>query len=422
MEIINRKKQLKAILAFINECELEIIQALKEDLGRPVFETSAIELGSLRYEISHTLSKLSFWVNPRFVKTPLVCQPGKSWIEYKPLGTILNIAPWNYPFQLTLGPLSNMIAAGNYVVIKPSELAPSSSRLLAHKLPGYLDVKIVEGGPEVTGSLLDKKWDHIFYTGGSRVAQIVLEKAAKYLTPVTLELGGKCPALVDRDADIQIAARRIAWGKFINAGQTCVAPDYVLVHEDIKDRLIAEISKVITHFFGNNPKRSPDYGRIINQAHMERLIKLCPNAHYDLEQRYFAPTLIEKLPEEEIFGPILPVISVKNLEEAVSFVNARPKPLALYYFSTDKINQKKVLASTHSGGVCINDTVSHLGNPNLPFGGVGESGYGAYHGRAGFERFSHMRSVYQRSDSLDIPLRYPPYSKTTLKIANWFQS
>lgn len=422
MEIKQRKKQLKGILAFIKEHEREIIQALKDDLGKPVFETVAVELGSLQAEITHALTNLSSWMQPRPVKTPLICQPGHSWVEYQPLGTILNIAPWNYPFQLTLVPLANMTAAGNSVVIKPSELAPASASLLAKKLPNYLDVKIFEGGPETTQKLLEQKWNHIFYTGGSHVAQIILEKAAKHLTPVTLELGGKCSAIVDKDANIEIAARRIAWGKFLNAGQTCVAPDYILAHEDIKAKLTAEISRSITRFFGTEPKNSPDYGRIINQAHMQRLINMCPSANYDLEQRYFAPTLSDKLPEEEIFGPILPIISVKNLQEAIGVVNAYPKPLALYFFSTSKANQKKLLLETSSGGVCINDTISHLAISELPFGGVGESGFGAYHGRWGFERFSHARAIYKRSDKIDIPLRYPPYSATALKIASWLQN
>lgn len=422
VEITQRKKQLKSLLAFIRECEPDMIKALKEDLGKPLFEASAIELGSIKVEIAYTLKNLSSWMQPQIVSTPLVCQPGQSWIEYKPLGTILNIAPWNYPFQLTLVPLANMIAAGNSVVIKPSELAPASAHVLSQNLPKYLDVKIDEGGPEITQKLLEKRWDHIFYTGGSRVAQIILEKAAKYLTPVTLELGGKSPVIVDKDARLKIAARRIAWGKFLNAGQTCVAPDYILAHEDIKDELAKEISKSVTRFFGTEPKNSPDYGRIINQTHMQRLIQLCPHANYDLAQRYFAPTLLDTLPEEEIFGPILPIMAIKNLQDAINFVNARPKPLALYYFSTHKKNQKQLLLETSSGGVCINDTISHLGISGLPFGGVGDSGFGAYHGRHGFERFSHARAVYRRSDKIDIPLRYPPYSVTSFKIANWLQS
>jgi aldehyde dehydrogenase (NAD+) len=416
-----RRKHLKNILAFTHECEPQIIQALKEDLGKPIFESSVVELGSLRSEITYALKNLDRWTRPQTVCTPLIHQIGKSWIQYQPLGKILIIAPWNYPFQLTLGPLVSAIAAGNSACIKPSELAPASSHLLASKLPTYLDADIQEGGPEVTQALLDKQWDHIFFTGSSRVGRIVLEKAAKFLTPVTLELGGKCPAIVDSDADLKIAARRIAWGKFINAGQTCVAPDTIFAHEKIKAELMLELQKAIAQFFGNDPKQCPDYAQIINHVHLERLIKISPQSDYDLEKRYFAPTLLEHPIEDEIFGPILPVLSFKKLDEVIKLVNAQPKPLALYYFSSDKAAQQQIISSTHSGAVCINDTISHLGIPGLPFGGVGESGFGAYHGRWGFERFSQTKPVYSRSTWLDLPLRYPPYSNWALKIAKWFQ-
>ncbi len=421
MEITQRKKQLRGILAFIEECEPQIFEALRQDLGRPVFETSVLELGSLRTEIAYALENLASWTAPRPVRTPLVHQPGKSWIEYQPLGKILVIAPWNYPFQLTLGPLVNIIAAGNSAVIKPSELAPYSADLLAQKLPNYIDTQVVTGGPEATQKLLDQKWDHLFFTGGSRVGQIVLEKAAKFLTPVTLELGGKCPCIVDETAHLEVTARRIAWGKLINAGQTCVAPDYVLAHDRVYEALTAELQKAITHFFGNNPKQSDDYARIINRPHMERLIALAPQADYDLEQRYFAPTLLDHIPDDEIFGPLLPIVPVKNLPAAIELINSRPSPLALYFFSSNKSAQKQITQQTKSGAVCINDTVSHLGIPGLPFGGVGESGFGAYHGRWGFERFSHAKPVFSRSTRVDMPLRYPPYTKMALRIANWFQ-
>lgn len=421
MENAHRKKQLKNILAFTHECEPQIIQALKQDLGKPTFEACIVELGSLRSEITYALKNLDRWTRRKPVCTPLIHQLGKSWIEYRPLGKILIIAPWNYPFQLTLGPLVSAIAAGNSACIKPSELAPASSNLLATKLPKYLDIEIAEGGPEVTQNLLEQKWDHIFFTGSSRVGQIVLEKAAKFLTPVTLELGGKCPAIVDFNADLKIAARRIAWGKFINSGQTCVAPDTVFAHESIKHDLIAELQKVIQQFFGDHPKRSPDYARVINKAHLDRLIKLSPKSDHDLGELYFAPTLLDHSVEDEIFGPILPVLGFKNLDDAIKQINTQPKPLAIYYFSSDKTAQHKIIQETNSGAVCINDTISHLGIPGLPFGGVGESGFGAYHGRWGFERFSQAKPVYSRSTCIDLPLRYPPYSNWALKIAKWFQ-
>ena len=427
MEIAQRKKQLRGILAFLKQHESEIIQALKADLGKPIFESHATELGMIRSEIAYALKNLHSWMIPKPVCTPLVHQAGKSWIQYEPLGKILIISPWNYPFQLTLAPLANIFAAGNEAVIKPSELAPHSAQLLAQRLADFVEVEVHTGGPEVTQKLLDQKWDHIMFTGSTRIGKLVYEKAAQNLTPVTLELGGKCPVIIDNTCDIKLSARRIAWGKFINAGQTCVAPDYILAHEDILDNLVLELQKSIWQFFGDNPENSPDYGRIINQAHLKRLINLAPDAKHNLETNYFAPTLLNKITpdhaamQEEIFGPILPILPFKKLEHAIGFVNTRPKPLALYCFSRSKNTQQKIISETHSGGVCMNDTVSHLGVPGLPFGGVGDSGFGYYHGKWGFERFSHAKSIYRRNTQIDLPIRYPPYTQTNLKIANWFQ-
>lgn len=427
MQIKKRKEQLQALSAFLKDCEPEIIQALKKDLGRPSFESSVLEIGSLRSEINYAIKNLTQWARPKSVKTPLVSMPGKSWIQYEPLGKILIIAPWNYPFQLTIAPLVGAIAAGNQTVIKPSELAPHSAELLAHKLANYVETQIVLGGPETTQHLLDQRWDHIVYTGGERVARIVLEKAAKHLTPTTLELGGKCPVIVDKETPVRLTAKRIAWGKFINAGQTCIAPDYILAHCDIKNQLIAELKQCVGQFYGSNPQLSSNYGRVINRAHLERLCKLSPSSRFDLEELYFEPTILDlstqshALMQDEIFGPILPVLAVNHMEEAIAIINQKPKPLALYCFSDNQRHQQQVLEQTQSGGVCLNDTISHIGNPELPFGGVGNSGFGAYHGRFGFERFSHAKAIYQRSTLLDIPLRYPPYSATTSEIANWFQ-
>lgn len=427
MKIAQRKKQLRGILTFIQSCESDIIKALKADLGKPLFEASALELGLVQSEIAYALGHLSSWMKPQAVYTPLVHQAGKSWVEYQPLGKILIIAPWNYPFQLTLAPLVSVIAAGNHAVIKPSELAPNSARLLSEKLPNYLDVEVKEGGPEVTQKLLEKKWDHIIFTGSSKIGKLVYEKAAQHLSPVTLELGGKCPVIIDQTADIPLSARRIAWGKFINAGQTCVAPDYILAHQSILDALADELQNSITQFFGIDPEQSPDYARIINPSHLARLIALVPETKYNSKTNYFAPTILKNIKshhavmQEEIFGPILPILPFDKLEEAIQFVNSRAKPLALYYFSQQKSSQETITQATLSGGLCINDTISHLGVPALPFGGVGESGFGSYHGHWGFKRFSHAKAIYSRNTKIDLPLRYPPYTRSALKIARWFQ-
>ena len=427
MEIEYRKKQLRGLLGFLQEHETALIQAVRADVGKPIFEIHATELGMVRSEIHHALKHLAAWTRPKSVCTPLVHQAGTSWIQYEPLGKILIIAPWNYPIQLTLVPLVNALAAGNQTVLKPSELAPHCAKLFAQKLPNSVDTKVYEGGPEVTQKLLEQKWDHILFTGSTRIGKLVYEKAAQTLSPVTLELGGKCPVILDNTCQLKLSARRIAWGKLINAGQTCVAPDYLLAHQDIVDNLVLELRNSIQQFFGKNPENSPDYGRIVNQTHLKRLLALAPDAVHNVKTNYFAPTILQPISadhlamQEEIFGPILPILSFQHLEEAIGFVNARPKPLALYCFSESKVAQKQILSNTHSGGLCINDTLSHLGIPALPFGGVGDSGFGAYHGRWGFERFSHAKSIYSRNTHLDLPVRYPPYTPTALKIANWFQ-
>ncbi len=342
------------------------------------------------------------------------------------------IGPWNYPIQLLLSPLVGAIAAGNAAVLKPSELAPASAAALAELVPRYLDtacIRVIEGGVPETEELLAERFDYIFFTGSTRVGRIVMEAAAKHLTPVTLELGGKSPCIVARDADMDVAARRIAWGKLVNAGQTCVAPDYVLVDAAAADSLVHRLEAAIRDFYGDDPRQSPDFARIVSPAHHARLCSFFEDGDVvvggaaDPDDRYVAPTILRnvrpdaKVMQEEIFGPILPVLTVESVDEAIEFVNAREKPLALYVFTRDKATSRRVVERTSSGGACINDVVAHLGVPDLPFGGVGESGMGAYHGRHGFETFSHRKAVLDKSTLVDPALRYPPYVENKTKWA-----
>jgi aldehyde dehydrogenase (NAD+) len=344
----------------------------------------------------------------------------------EPLGVVLVIAPWNYPVQLLLSPLIGAIAAGNCAVLKPSEVTPTVSRLLATLVPRYLDpacVALVEGGVDETTALLRERFDHVFYTGNGAVAKVVMRAAAEHLTPVTLELGGKSPCIVDRNVDLEIAARRIVWGKFLNAGQTCIAPDYVLVHESRESELLDAMKRTLRAFYGDDPKKSPDYGRVVNERHHRRLAVLLKDGEVvaggeaDEATRFIAPTILRNVAPDapimqvEIFGPILPVLRVASIDEAVAFVNARPKPLALYVFTRDAQVEEDVIARTTSGGACVNAPLWHIANPELPFGGVGPSGMGSYHGRDSFETFSHRKSVVTKSTRVDPKMAYPPYSK-----------
>ena len=328
-------------------------------------------------------------------------------------------------------PLIGALAAGNCVLVKPSEIAPHTSKLIAEWLPRYVDgsaVKVMEGGVPETTALLAQQWDHIFYTGNGMVGRIVMEAAAKHLTPVTLELGGKSPCIVDRNVDIDVAAKRIVFGKFFNAGQTCVAPDYVLADDQVYDALVNRMGAVIREFYGENPKQNPDFGRIINERHHARLTKLLESGELafggdvDVSERYIAPTILknvkpdEPVMQDEIFGPILPVLSVRDVDSAISFVNRRPKPLALYVLSDDKATQERVLQRTSSGGTTVNHVWMHLGVPELPFGGVGESGMGAYHGKYSFDVFSHRRSVLKKKLGKEPPIMYPPYTKLKYRL------
>lgn len=426
-----RKQQLKQMKTLLREGEDELARALQEDLGKAPIEAWATELNLVSREIDHMLSKLDSWAKPRRVHVPVVMQPAKARIIPEPLGVVLVIAPWNYPVQLQLLPMASAIAAGNAVIGKPSELASATSAAMALLVAKFMDtdaVVIVEGAADETQALLSERFDHIFYTGGPNVARIVMEAAAKHLTPVTLELGGKSPAIVDRNVDLDGAARRIAYGKFVNTGQTCVAPDYILVDESVEQPFVEKLRATIDDFYGADPKVSRDYGKIVNDRHFERLVGLLDAGGFtetviggkdkaDARARYLPPTILRgvspdaKVMQEEIFGPILPVLPMPDVDSAISFVNAREKPLSLYVFSKDKSTANRVLRRTSSGSACVNTAIVQLAVPDLPFGGVGESGMGAYHGKRGFDTFSHMKSVLDKPTRPDPPLLYPPYKK-----------
>lgn len=423
-----RLEQLTKLKQAIIDRQADIVQAAKADLGRPAFE-AYFEIATLG-EINLALKQLKNWVKPKRVKSPIDQFPASAWIQPDPLGVVLIIGPWNYPFQLMMSPLVGAIAAGNCAILKPSEHAPHTSQVVAQLIAATFDpsyVAVTEGDAEISKQLLAERFDHIFFTGGTAIGRIVMTAAAQHLTPVTLELGGKSPCIVDQDTHIDRTAKRIAWGKLINTGQTCVAPDYLLVQSQIKPELVDRIKYYIKEFYGDNPAVSPDYGRIIHRQHFDRLVayldrgEIVLGGDYNAADRYLAPTLIDGVTwddpvmQDEIFGPILPILTYDNLEDAISQVNARPKPLALYFFSQDRAKQERVLQATSSGGVCINDTVMHITANNLPFGGVGESGIGAYHGKASFDTFSHSKSVLRREFWLDLGWRYAPYTAQKLK-------
>lgn len=426
-----RLVQLRSLLRFVDSHERQIEQALREDLGRPAHEAYTGDIAATGSEIRFIARRLRSWMRPTRVPTPFFAKPGVSHIHSYPLGVALILGAWNYPLQLALIPLINAIAAGNCAIVKPSELAPATSRLLATALQAFIDprtVAIVEGGPDAATELLAERFDCIFYTGNARVARIVMAAAARNLTPVTLELGGKSPCIVDETANLDVAARRIAWGKFYNAGQTCVAPDYVLAHESIHDALLEKIRKIIGSFYGDDPQKSPDLGRIINVRHHRRLMALLEGGGTlvtggtgDEADRYIAPTVLRDVPAdspimaEEIFGPLLPVLKVRNAAEAVAFVNSRPRPLALYVFSEAISSAHRIIAATTSGAAMINHVILHEMSPHLPFGGVGPSGMGAYHGRHGFDTFSHRKSVLAKPSWFDSAVLYPPYTAAKLR-------
>lgn len=422
-----REAQLDALARMLEDHTERFEEALRADLGKSAIESWTTEIGFSINDIAHQRDHLADWTAPRKVKTPLMFRPGTSRVVPQPKGVALIIAPWNYPLQLLIAPMAAAIAAGNAVIAKPSEMSPAVSEALVELCATHLDqraVRVVAGGVDESTALLEQRFDHIFFTGGTRVGKVVMRAAAEHLTPVTLELGGKSPAIVAADANIGVAARRIVWGKFTNSGQTCIAPDYLLVERSVRDRLVDEMVSVIGEFYGDDPQRSDDYGRIVNADHHDRLAQLLGDRRSgrmhtggstDAADRYIAPTVFVDpdpdgpLMQEEIFGPLLPVVAVDSIDDAVAFVNERPKPLALYVFSDDDDIVDDVVERTSSGGVGVNNTLLHIAPPDLPFGGIGPSGMGAYHGRAGFDTFSHLRSVYDRGVRLDPSLIYPPF-------------
>ncbi|WP_445491967.1 aldehyde dehydrogenase [Niallia sp. 03133] len=427
-----RLLQLKKLKAGIEQYEQKIIEALHKDLGKHVFEAYAYEVGFVLSSIRHTIKNLKKWTKRKKVKSPLALFPSKSYVQYEPYGTVLIISPFNYPFQLVMEPLIGAIAAGNCVVLKPSELVPSISAVITEMISSIFDenyIRSVEGGVATNTALIHASFDYIFFTGSVSVGKMVMEAAAQNLTPVTLELGGKSPTFVDESANIPFAAQRIIWGKTLNAGQTCIAPDYLVVHESIKERLIAEMKKTLHAFYGHSIENSKDFGKIVNDKHFNRLQQLIGqeqeniitggNSNY--KTRYIEPTLLHAAwnspsMEEELFGPILPIITYTDLDDAIACVKKRPKPLALYIFTTNREAENHLVSNISSGGVCINDTITHVANPYLPFGGIGSSGIGMYHGIYSFYTFSHKRSILKKSNKWAIPILFPPFTEKKGKL------
>lgn len=418
-----RRQALEALERSVRNLRGAIAGALRLDLGKSAFEAGASEIGVVLADLAFARRNLRRWMRPERRRSPLLLQPGRSEVWPEPRGVALVVSPWNYPFQLALSPLVAGLAAGNTVIVKPSEFAPHTAavveRVLAEALPSER-AAVVTGGADCVAALLEQGLDYLFFTGGPTAGRSVAEAAARSLTPCTLELGGKSPCLVCADANLPVAARRIVWGKFMNAGQTCVAPDTVWADRRIAEPLLRELARTITRFYGPDPRRSPEYGRVVSAHHMDRLTALLGTGRVvcggtvDRDARYFAPTVVTDLPpdapllREEIFGPILPVVVFDELGAALEELRRRPVPLALYVFAEDPSVQRRVLAGVRSGGACVNDTVLQLLNPRLPFGGLGESGWGAYHGRSGFDAFSHRRAVVRRGTGFDPGLRYPP--------------
>lgn len=426
-----RKEQLDKLRTSIKSHEQELLDALKKDLNKPAFEAYGTEIGLVLDELSFVRRHLKNWMKPERVHTSLVNFPSKSRIFKDPYGVALIMSPWNYPVLLTLDPLIGAIAAGNCAAVKPSNYSPNVSALIKKMLEEIYPaeyVSVIEGGQEANQSLLSQKFDYIFFTGSVKVGKLVMESASHNLTPVSLELGGKSPCIVDETADLELAAKRIVWGKYINAGQTCVAPDYLLVHEKVKDELLEKIVFTIKKFYGPAPQASESFPKIVNMKHYERLMglmgsgKVIIGGNGDAKRVQIAPTVLDEVSwdspvmQEEIFGPILPVLTFSSMKEAMELVNDRPKPLACYYFTRKSERERSLLQKVSFGGGCINDTIMHLVSSHMPFGGVGNSGMGGYHGKDSFDTFSHRKSILKKSSLIDMPLRYPPYKDLYFKM------
>jgi len=436
-----RRQQLQQLRQGLQDYSEKLLEALHQDLGKSTFEAYSSEIVLSLQEITYTLKHLNAWAKPKrvAVRSPLLLFSSAK-IQPEPLGIVLIIAPWNYPVQLTFLPLIGAIAAGNCAIVKPSEIASHTSKVIAELIQTSFEpefIAAIEGGIETSQLLLEQKFDHIFFTGGTAVGKIVMAAAAKHLTPVTLELGGKSPCIVDRDCDLNYAAHKIVWGKFFNAGQTCIAPDYVLVERSRKADLIMAMKAVILEFYGEDPTNSDDYGRIVSFKQFARLTNLITasqaesfeiveGGQSDVLKRYIAPTIVDcqkieigqnaKLMEEEIFGPILPVLAYETLDQAIKFINSRPKPLTLYIFSNNPDSQQQVLQRTSSGSSCVNNLILQSGIPSLPFGGVGDSGMGNYHGKFSFSTFSHFKSILYSPAWFNFKWLYPPYQPNLLKL------
>ncbi len=421
-----REAQLTALEKMMVDHETDILDALRQDLGKPALEAWLAEISYVAEDAAYCRKRLKRWTKARKVSTPSTALPGKSWLQPEPLGTVLIIGAWNYPLQLVLAGYAAAIAAGNCAVLKPSELAPATSALMARIVPEYMDsdcVRVVEGAIPETTALLELPFDHILYTGNSNVGRIVMAAAAKNLTPVTLELGGKSPCVVLPDANLETTARRIAWGKFTNAGQTCIAPDYILTDADTEAKLLPLIDKVVGEMYGDDPKASDSYARIVNERHFDRLMGLMQSGKVEVggqserESRFIAPTVLSgvskdsAIMQEEIFGPILPVVRAEGLDDAIEFIRDGDKPLAAYVFTNDSDAEKRFVDEVSCGSTCINDTMMFMMVDELPFGGVGFSGMGAYSGEHGFTTFSHMKAVMKRGWWPDVALRYAPYTQ-----------
>ncbi|PWJ41829.1 aldehyde dehydrogenase [Sediminitomix flava] len=419
-----RVQQLKKLAHVIKRYEKDILDALYKDFKKSEFEGYATEVGLMHKELQHIIKKTKSWAKTKKSFSSLINFPSTNYIYQQPYGNVLIIGPWNYPFHLTLFPLFGAISAGNTAILKPSELTPHTSAIIEKIITECFEpefVAVVQGGVQTSQDLLNQRFDYIFFTGSVNVGKIVAEKAAKYLTPVTLELGGKSPCIVSHDADIKVAARRIVWGKFVNGGQTCIAPDYILVQSSVKEELIKEIGKTIESFYGKNPQDSTDFPRIINERNFDRLAKMFEGANIviggqtDRNDLYIAPSVLDDVKwedpvmAEEIFGPILPVISYEEIDKVPEIVNGFERPLALYLFTKDKETENLIMESIPFGSGCVNDTLGHMAEGDLPFGGIGESGIGRYHGNETFHTFSHKKSVMKKGFWFDLPLRYPPY-------------
>jgi aldehyde dehydrogenase (NAD+) len=423
-----RRRQLGQLRRMLGDEDRTLTDAMAEDLGKPETEAWLTDVAAIRRDIDGIARHLQAWASPRRVPVPWQLWPSRAELVPEPLGAVLVIGPWNYPVRCLVLPLAFALAAGNTVALKPSELAPATSAAIAKLVPSYLGsgaVEVVEGGPDVAEGLLEQRWDHVFFTGGGRVGRLVMAAAARHLTPVTLELGGKNPALVDASADVDVVAKRLVWAKYLNAGQTCVSPDFALVERKVEAALLDALQRTMNRFYGQGPGPSTALARVVNGAHMDRLTgllaatagRVVAGGTWDRSHLYLAPTLVadvtwdDALMKEEIFGPVLPVVTYDDLDEALAELNRRDKPLALYVYSTDRPMVERVISATSSGSVCVNHNAVQLAVPSLPFGGVGASGMGAYHGKAGFDTFSHIKSVLRRSERGEVPLVYPPYGR-----------